>query len=78
MKSASHPAAATLYLDFELSQAGFAVDKSLGALPPIVQDGERLGDATVAELDTPAFVEHRSELEKEYEQLVRRGTQVGG
>ena len=78
MKTPNNPATATLYLDFQLSEDGFAVDEALGALPPIPQEGERLGDAKIVELDTPAFVERRADLSAQYQELIlRAGTQVG-
>jgi iron(III) transport system substrate-binding protein len=77
MASTDNPAGATLYLDFELSQPGFAVDKELGALPPVPQPGEPLAKATTVELDVPAFVENRTSMAKKYEQLLRAGTKAG-
>lgn len=77
MASTDNPAGATLYLDFELSQPGFDVDKELGALPPVPQPGEPLAKATTVELDVPAFVKDRTALAKKYEQLLRAGTKAG-
>lgn len=77
MRTASNPAAATLYLDFQLSQDGAAVDESLGSLPPIPTPDERLGDTTIAELDTDAFVAERKDLSAQYDKLLRTGTAIG-
>jgi iron(III) transport system substrate-binding protein len=70
MKHTDNPAGAALYLDFELSKDGYAVDKELGSLPPIPQPGEPLTKAETIELDVPAFVENRTQLAKDYEQLL--------
>lgn len=70
MKGTDNPAGAALYLDFELSKDGFAVDKSLGALAPIPQPGEALKKAEIVELDVPAYVRHRSDLTREYDKLI--------
>lgn len=78
MASTDNPAGAALYLDFQLSEDGFVVDRELGALPPIEQAGERLADAEIIELDTAAFVERRSEVAAEYDDLLRLGTQAPG
>jgi len=77
MEGTDNPAGAALYLDFQLSEDGFAVDEDLGALPPVPQGGDPLGDAEVVELDTPSFVDHRAEIAQAYDDLIRTGTQVG-
>ena len=77
MEGTDNPAGAALYLDFQLSEDGFAVDEELGALPPVAQDEEPFGDAEVIELDTPAFVEQRTEISAAYDELLRAGSQVG-
>ena len=77
MEGTDNPAGAALYLDFQLSEDGFAVDQELGALPPIPQSGDPLGDAEVIELETPSFVDERTEIAKAYDELIRTGTQVG-
>jgi iron(III) transport system substrate-binding protein len=77
MKNTDNPAGAALYFDFELSKDGFAVDKQLGALPPIPQPGEPLTKAETIELDVPAFVKNRTQLENDYEHLLPSGTKAG-
>jgi iron(III) transport system substrate-binding protein len=77
MAGTDNPAGAALYLDFQLSEAGFAVDEELGALPPVAGDEEPFGDAEVVELDTPRFVEQREAVSAAYDELLRAGTQVG-
>lgn len=77
MADTDNPAGAALYLDFQLSEDGFAVDEELGALPPVAQGDEPFGDAEVVELDTPAFVEQRADISAAYDELLRAGSQVG-
>ena len=76
MAGTDNPAGAALYLDFQLSEGGFGVDESLGALPPVDQGANPFGDAEVIELDAPSFVEHRSEIAEAYDELVQSGTPV--
>ena len=76
MKRSDNPAGAALYLDFQLSKDGFAVDEELGSLPPVAQPGEPLASAKTIELDVPAFVKSRTQLADEYEQLLRAGTKT--
>ena len=77
MAKTDNPAGAALYLDFQLSEPGFAVDRQLGSLPPIPADNEPLAKATIVELDVPAFVQDRTKLANEYEQLLRAGAKAG-
>lgn len=73
MSKARHPAAATLYLDFQLSQAGAKVDKELDSLPPIPESGDPLTGLTVIELDTARFVARRNKLSADYDALIKQG-----
>ena len=77
MKDSDNPAGAALYLDFQLSESGFAVDRKLGSLPPTPQPGEALAKAETIELDVPSFVKQRPELTRTYDQLLRAGTKAG-
>jgi iron(III) transport system substrate-binding protein len=77
MAKTDNPAGAALYLDFQLSEPGFAVDRQLGSLPPIPSANEPLAKATTVELDVPTFVKDRTKLADEYEQLLRAGAKAG-
>jgi iron(III) transport system substrate-binding protein len=77
MGKTDNPAGAALYLDFQLSEPGFAVDQALGSLPPIAQGNEPLAKATIVELDVPTFVKDRTKLAADYEKLLRAGAKTG-
>ena len=57
MAGAANLAAATLYLDFQLTQGGFDLDRELGALPPVASDEDPIAGATVIEQDVPSALE---------------------
>ena len=70
MKGAENPATATLYLDFQLSEAGFEVDREIGSLPPVPSADDPITGADVVEQDVTALVERREELADKYDDLV--------
>jgi iron(III) transport system substrate-binding protein len=70
MRGTGHPAGATLYLDYQLSQDGAAVDQELQALPPLPTANDPLAGADVVDLDVADFVAHRSEIADEYDRLM--------
>jgi iron(III) transport system substrate-binding protein len=72
MAGTDNPAAATLYLDFQLSQPGFEVDRSLGALPPVADSADPIAGAELLEQDVPDLVERRKDLDQEYNDLITR------
>jgi iron(III) transport system substrate-binding protein len=73
MAGTDNPAGAALYLDFELGADGAALDRQLGALPPVPGPGDPLAHLPTTELDVPGFVSDRARLAKEYDQIVRSG-----
>ena len=72
MEGAESPASATLYLDFQLSEAGFDVDRELGSLPPVPGADDPIAGADILEQDVAALVERREELADKYDNLVNR------
>jgi iron(III) transport system substrate-binding protein len=70
MRGTDNPAGAALYLDFQLSPDGAAVDKKLQALPPLPTANDPLAGADVVDLDVADFVAHRSEIADEYDHLM--------
>jgi iron(III) transport system substrate-binding protein len=70
MRGTDNPAGAALYLDFQLSPDGAAVDESLQALPPLPTNHDPLAGAEVINMDVGDFVANRSEIANEYNQLV--------
>jgi iron(III) transport system substrate-binding protein len=65
-----NPAGAALYLDFQLSPDGAAVDQKLRALPPLPTADDPLTGADVIDLDVTDFVANRSEIADEYDRLM--------
>ena len=70
MKGAESPATATLYLDFQLSEAGFEVDREIGSLPPVPSADDPISGTHVIEQDVATLVEHREELAEKYDALI--------
>lgn len=70
MKGAENAASATLYLDFQLNEAGFDVDRELGSLPPVPSADDPIAGADILEQDVADLVEHREELADKYDSLV--------
>lgn len=71
MAGTDNPAGAQLYLDFQLSEPGFEVDRSLFGLPPIETENDRLGDAVIVEEDVPDMVARRDEVTGDYDDLLQ-------
>jgi iron(III) transport system substrate-binding protein len=70
MRGTDHPAGATLYLDFQLSPDGAAVDQKLKALPPLPTANDPLAGVDVIDLDVTDFVARRREIADEYNRLI--------
>jgi iron(III) transport system substrate-binding protein len=70
MRGTDNPAGAALYLDFQLSPEGAAVDEQLQALPPLPTADDPLAGAEVVDMNVADFVANRTEISAEYNQLV--------
>jgi iron(III) transport system substrate-binding protein len=69
---APHPAAATLYMDFLLSDGGFAVDKQTGNLPPVSTADDPLKNMTVVYENLKDVVANQDTWTKKYDQLMQK------
>jgi iron(III) transport system substrate-binding protein len=73
MAGTDNPAGAELYLDFQLTEDGFAVDREMTSLPPVpAADGsDPLRGVEVLELNVPEYAAQRKDVAERYERLIQ-------
>lgn len=69
--NAPHPAAAYLFMDFVLSEAGFEATRSVGAYPPIPSADEPFDDVEMIAIDPVWLAENDQEWSDRYDRLLR-------